>query len=50
MDENMNWLELKSLYYNTILSNYQNYESLSEEDIIIAQLEILHQNFNKYER
>ncbi|CAD8140882.1 unnamed protein product [Paramecium pentaurelia] len=50
LDENLNWLELKSLYYNTILPNYQNYELLSEEDIIIAQLEILDQNFNKYER
>ncbi|CAD8057721.1 unnamed protein product [Paramecium sonneborni] len=50
MDENLNWLELKSLYYNTILPNFQNYESLTEEDIIIAQLEILDQNFSKYER
>ncbi|CAD8150150.1 unnamed protein product [Paramecium pentaurelia] len=50
MDENLDWLKLKSLYYNTILPNYEIYESLSEEDIIIAQLEILNQNFDKYER
>ncbi|CAD8055259.1 unnamed protein product [Paramecium sonneborni] len=50
MDENLNWLELKSLYYNNILSSFQNYEQLSEEDVIIAQLEILDQNFSKYEK
>lgn len=36
MDDNLDWVKLKSLYYNTILPNYDIYESLSEEDIIIA--------------
>lgn len=36
MDENLDWLDLKSLYYNIILPNFYVYESLTEEDIINA--------------